>query len=204
VRRSVALERRRRSAPAVSPVYRFAWRFYLALAALGLVGLALLGRRIDLALFVDPAHWPLELGIGIFAGLALTLAWRLVARVSLRARRVEALLAEAIGPLSGGEVVALALISALGEEVAFRGALQEALGWVPAALAFGLLHVGPRRIFLVWTALALVGGLALGGLVAARGNLAPAIAAHFVFNLIQLARLGVAPRAESGGAEPSS
>jgi membrane protease YdiL (CAAX protease family) len=181
----------------MSPVYRFAWRFYLVLAGLGLVGLAVLGHAVDLALFVDRVHWAFDLSAGIGVGLALALVWRLVAALAPPARTLEALLGAAIGPLAASEVVALALISALAEEVAFRGALQEAIGYVPAAIAFGLLHVGPRRLYLIWTALALLGAFVLGALVATRGNLLPAIAAHLLFNLIQLARLGGATHGAS-------
>jgi membrane protease YdiL (CAAX protease family) len=53
-------------------------------------------------------------------------------------------------------------------------------------VVFGLLHTGPDRRFLVWTAFALAMGLVLGGLALVTGGvLAPALT-HFVVNFHNL------------------
>ncbi len=169
--------------------YRAAWGFYLVLALAGLAGLAAQGTRIELTLFVDPGGVGLDLALGVGAGALLLLLWRLAVWRSAAARRLEARLGELLGPIRRDELVALALISALAEEVAFRGALQGAIGYLPAALLFALLHVGPGAEFRLWTLFALAGGLVFGLLALERGALAAAIVAHLVVNLVQLDRI---------------
>ena len=187
----------------MSRFYRAAWIFYLLLAMGGLVGLVALERRIELALFFAPDGWWLDLGLGIATGGALLAFWTFVRRFSERARELERTLGALVGPLATEEVVSLAVVSAIGEEVAFRGALQGWLGLVPAAIFFTLLHVGPGPTFRPWTLFAAVGGFAFGGLVLWRGSLGGAIVAHLVVNAVQLrriARLAPAPPPEGEAA----
>jgi hypothetical protein len=183
--------------------YRAAWIFYLVLAVGGLVGLAARGERIALELFLAPARSLSDLALGLGAGLALVALWEGIRSFAPAARALESTLGALVGPLGAGEVAALALISAVGEEVAFRGALQSWLGLLPAAALFALLHVGPGPRFRWWTLFAAAGGLALGALVDATGVLAPAIVAHLVVNLVQLRRIATlgwtaADRARAG------
>ncbi len=91
-----------------------------------------------------------------------------------------------LGPLEGAEIVALALLSGLAEEIFFRGAMQAALGWPIATLAFALLHTGPGRAYRAWTLYAALAGLVLAGLVVWRGTLLGAIVAHAVVNGVNL------------------
>ena len=53
-------------------------------------------------------------------------------------------------------------MSALCEEVIFRGWLQNIIGFTWASLIFGLLHVPPQRSHWPWTLSATVMGLFLG------------------------------------------
>jgi hypothetical protein len=169
--------------------YRSAWIFYLLLAIAGLVGLVALGEPMDLRLFVDPASWWPDLGLGLGVGVLLLLLWALARRFLASARELERTLGALVGRLGGEEIAALALISAVGEEVAFRGALQSWIGLYPAAALFALLHVGPGATFRPWTLFALAGGLAFGLLVERRESLGAAIVAHLVVNLVQLKRI---------------
>ena len=81
------------------------------------------------------------------------------------------------------ELFVLAAASALGEELLFRGAMMDAWGLGLSSLVFAALHVPPRPRLWPWTASAFVLGLALGALTLWTGNLAAAVAAHFVINL---------------------
>jgi len=126
-----------------------------------------------------------------------------VRRFASGARVLEGMLARLIGPLAKGEQAALAVVSAIGEEVFFRGAVQSWLGLYAAAALFALLHVGPGRVFRLWTLFAIAGGLAFGTLVVWRGALGAAIVAHFVVNQTQLARLARL-EAERAAREPSA
>jgi uncharacterized protein len=175
-----------------SRFYRVAWAFYLVLALGGLVGLAAQGVVVGPRLLVDPASWWLDLGWGLAAGVTLLAAWLAARRLLAPARELERVMARLLGRTTRQEVVALALISALAEEVVFRGALQHAIGWVGAAAVFALLHVGPRAPFLLWSLFALLGGLVFGWIMELRQALVGPIVGHLMVNLVQLRRLSEA------------
>jgi len=185
-----------------SRLYRAAWLFYLVLGLGGVVGLAAQGRRIDLRLFVDPASWWIDLGVGAGTGTLLLAGWLVARRRLAPARELEEIMLTLLGRVSREEVVALALISAIAEEVAFRGALQQAIGWLGAAALFALLHAGPRAPFLVWSGFALVGGLVFGALVEWRQALLGPIVGHLLVNLVQLHRLAGSRRDDTAGLLP--
>jgi len=54
--------------------------------------------------------------------------------------------------------VALAVLSGFAEELFFRGAVQGAFGWLPATLAFAVLHSGPGKAFRLWILFAAIAG----------------------------------------------
>jgi len=99
-------------------------------------------------------------------------------------RRVAELVRQMFGPLTAARAAWLGLVSALGEELLFRGALQPVLGLVPAAIAFALVHCVAG-----WWLFALVMGLALGLLYAWDANLWPCVLAHALLNSVNLYRL---------------
>jgi hypothetical protein len=140
-------------------------------------------------LLVDRASWWLDLAWGVGAGTALLGGWLAARRLFAPARELERVMARLLGRVSRQEIVALALISAVAEEVAFRGALQHAIGGVGAAGIFALLHVGPRAPFLLWSLFALAGGLAFGWIMELRQALLGPIVGHLMVNLVQLRRL---------------
>lgn len=169
--------------------YRIAWIFYLVLAIAGLLWTGSQRGRLGLELFVDPGSWWIDLGAGVAIGGALLALWWALRRFVAAARTLEDELAALLAPLAVAEAVSLALISAVAEELFFRGALQGAIGYLPAAVLFALLHAGPGKGFRVWTLFALAGGLVLGALVALRGPLGGAIVAHVLVNGVNLVRL---------------
>jgi uncharacterized protein len=169
--------------------YRVAWLFYLVLAIAGLLWVGAQRGRLGVELFVDPGGWWIDLGSGLAIGAALLALWWLLCRYVSGARSLEIELARLLAPLSVAEAISLAIISAVAEELFFRGALQGALGFLPAAVLFALLHAGPGKSFRVWTLFAFAGGLALGGLVALRRPLGGAIVAHLLVNGVNLVRL---------------
>jgi membrane protease YdiL (CAAX protease family) len=67
-----------------------------------------------------------------------------------------------------------------------RGALQPWIGIWPQALLFALLHIGPGRRYLPWTAWALAVGAGFGYLAQATGDLGGPIVAHFTINFLNL------------------
>ena len=84
--------------------------------------------------------------------------------------------------VSRTNLVLVSLFSGIGEETLFRGAVQEEFGLVVAALAFGLVHVGPDRRYLVWTAWAIFAGFLFGALYDLSGGLLAPVVAHTAHN----------------------
>ena len=96
---------------------------------------------------------------------------------------------EFFGTLSRRDILIIAFSSSLGEELFFRGLLQPSIGLVLTSLIFGLLHVGTEKIFWLWTAMALVLGFVLGGMMEYTGNILAPLIAHFTINYFNLLSL---------------
>lgn len=159
-------------------------------SAMALAGLVLAAGRGDPDLYRlgDVSGTMLLVGpaIGAAIGLAVVALTRLATRHFQWARDLHASFRDLLGPLSGKEIVILALASSIGEEVLFRGALLPWLGVWWQGLVFALLHVGPGKRFLPWTASAFVLGVGFGALAEHTGSLGAPIAAHFVINALNL------------------
>jgi membrane protease YdiL (CAAX protease family) len=143
----------------------------------------------------SPALWLLAAApvIGVGLGLGVVALTRFATHRFQWAREIHASFRDLLGPLSGREVLILALASAIGEELLFRGALMPWMGiWLQAAV-FAALHIGPGRRFLPWTASAFALGVAFGALARWTGNLGGPIAAHFVINFLNLRYIVAAP-----------
>jgi CAAX protease family protein len=83
-------------------------------------------------------------------------------------------------------LVLVSVLSGVGEEAFFRGALQPALGIVATSILFGALHVGPDRRYLVWTLWAIGTGFLFGLLYEWTGGLLAPITAHVLHNAATL------------------
>ena len=124
----------------------------------------------------------------IAAALVIALSAVLTARTAMGRALAEALGA-ALGPLRVRDCAVLALVSGLGEEAVFRGALQPEVGLLWASLLFAAAHFVPRRGLRVWSVFALGAGLLLGALYAATGNLVAPVVAHASINAVNLRKL---------------
>lgn len=170
-------------------LYKLAWVFYLLLALAAIVWLGVREGTISWSLFLS---WPTALqdvGLGVAVGGALIGSWALARRYLASARQLEDELRGFLEGVETGEVLALALLSGLAEELFFRGAVQGAFGWVVATVLFTLLHTGPGASFRLWTVFAAVAGLTFAGLVVWRQSLLSAIVAHVVVNAVNLHHL---------------
>ena len=166
---------------------------YTGLAAAA-VGWGLVRGRPDV-FHLPPSTFPGHARplVGIAAGVALALALVFLSRWSehrfewarLLSREFHAIL----GELSSGEILLLAVTSSVGEELFFRGALLPDLGLWLSSAAFALPHIGPGVRFLPWTFTSFLVGLCLAGITLWTGDLAGAIAAHFLVNFINLRRI---------------
>lgn len=157
----------------------------LSLGAIGALWLA--WRPTPYLALPAPYAWPatLWLALAIVAGGALLQRYLPSYRYALR------LLAHAIAPLRlrAYEIVLLALLTGLGEELLFRGALLPRLGNLMQALLFGLLHPAGLRGWGYTLYTAAVGWL-LGAATVAFGSVWPAVAVHALVNAFGLWRLG--------------
>ncbi len=152
--------------------------FYGALAVAAAVWTGLRGREFA---FADSTAQSILLG---FLAAAVTVVLGvLLYRLLPVIRRISDELAPAL--VDGADKSSLVLISVfsgIGEEVFFRGAVQPEFGLVVAALAFGLVHIGPDRRYLVWTAWAVLAGFLFGFLYELSGGLLAPVIAHATHN----------------------
>ena len=131
--------------------------------------------------------------VGLSRSLEERFAW---------AQRLSREFQKLLGDLSDTDIAILAVASSVGEELLFRGFLQQALevhlfsgpygyAWAIflSGLLFGLIHVGGSRVYLPWTVMAIVMGWVLGYLFWATGHIAAPVATHFVVNFINLRRM---------------
>ena len=89
--------------------------------------------------------------------------------------------------LDGLGIVAIASLSALAEELVFRGLLLPWIGLFPQAILFGVAHAqlsGPSRW--VWVAWASIVGLALGAMFQLSGSLLGPMVSHALINGLNL------------------
>ena len=80
------------------------------------------------------------------------------------------------------DLILVSVFSGLAEEVFFRGAVQPEFGLVVAALAFGIVHIGPDRRYLIWTVWAILAGFLFGFLYRFSGGLLAPVVAHSLHN----------------------
>jgi membrane protease YdiL (CAAX protease family) len=170
-------------------LYRLAWSLYLGMAVAGALWIGIRRGVIPVSLFFDVRLWWLDLLLGIGAALLLLGFWKGAESLMPMARELDRQLMAALGPLEPAEVIGLAVLSGFAEELFFRGAVQGAFGWLPATLAFAVLHSGPGRAFRLWTVFAGLAGLLFAGLMVWRGNLLAPIVGHFLVNAVNLRRL---------------
>src|SRR5690349_11094566 len=127
-----------------------------------------------------------SLGLGIAFGLVVVIASRVSVQRFVWAQQLHLELQPFARSLSPAAVIVLALLSAAGEELLFRGLLQPWMGLWPQALLFGLVHQMPGPSRWIWVSWALVVGLALGVLFEVTGSLAGPLAAHALVNGLNL------------------
>lgn len=159
--------------------------------AMALLGLLLSAGRGDADVYrLDEtrAGWWLAVSllVGLAAGIATVIATRVLVNRFAWGAQLQRDFHAILGDLSPREIWILAVASAIGEELLFRGALLPWIGLGPQALLFGALHLGPRRRHLVWTAWAVAMGAVFGALAQATGDLGGPIVAHFTINFLNL------------------
>ena len=173
--------------------FRSAGLIYGSLTLLALILITLRGGTVELEALAgtDPG---VAAGAGIIAAASLLILVGLAG--SLEAlRQLETMIEGVIGRISHGEALALAAMSAVGEEFFFRGALQPFLGLTLTSVLFACCHLAPRGANRwTWPILALPAGFVFGWLQLTTGGLVAPVVAHFLFNWVQLTRLATRSR----------
>jgi membrane protease YdiL (CAAX protease family) len=130
-----------------------------------------------------------SLALGITLGLLIVIVTRACVSRFEWARRLHQELRPLAHGITSTGIIVLAALSALGEELLFRGLLEPWLGLVPQALLFGLLHQVRGASRWVWMAWATAVGLVFGAMFELTGSLFGPIAAHAVVNALNLSYL---------------
>ncbi len=177
-------------------------------AILGVIAWILAGLVGDLNLLewhnLHGTELYVDAGIGAVVGILVVWASNVLDRKAEWARELGRQFGKVLGSLSVTEAFIFAAASAVGEELLFRGFLQQALtevvfsgawadwaGLVVASLAFGMLHVGPNfKKMWPWTVMAIVLGAGFGWMYLYTGNILAPILAHFTINFFNLQSIG--------------
>jgi membrane protease YdiL (CAAX protease family) len=167
-------------------------RLFALIAAYGAVGAVAAGLSVSLG--HDPlacdawlgtrgtAATLVSLGLGVCLGATTIAASRIMVRRAAWARALHAALRPAVHGAGDGGLLAVAVTSAAGEELLFRGLLMPILGVIASSVLFGVLHQIRGRARWGWMAWAAVMGLFFGCVFAATGSLVGPIVAHAMVN----------------------
>lgn len=123
-------------------------------------------------------------------GLVVLLATSAISMIVLPLDRIFAsiglvknFMARTLGGISIWSAVGLSLMSAVSEEILFRGALQPLIGIPLAVTAYVVIHAGPHGIFSAWSLQSIALGAAFSTIFEQTGNLLLVIVIHFFVNL---------------------
>jgi membrane protease YdiL (CAAX protease family) len=159
--------------------------FYLLMTLVGLGLILVQDLEFETAVLGEGSDVGRDALLGAGSGLLVVgITWLCRGLESVQTLNKE--LRALLGNPSSLAIAGLAVSSAVGEEIFFRGALQPLLGFWITAVLFGLLHGGSSRRFRVWTAFAMVAGLLLGGLATYTENLLAPILCHMTINYFNL------------------
>ena len=141
--------------------------------------------------------WGLALGLAaavpLFGGLILTVHYPLGSLKCLQ-RDVERLIVPLFGRSTAGELLVIALLAGIGEELLFRGVIQRGveqlsgspwLGLAIASVLFGLAH----PISKTYVVMAALVGVYLGWTLIETDNLFVPVVAHAVYDFVALVYL---------------
>jgi membrane protease YdiL (CAAX protease family) len=129
---------------------------------------------------------PESIMLGLGASLALLLISFIIAFTYEPFRKsLEALDSLILGKIKTADIIPIALLSGLGEEVFFRGILQEETGILFTSVCFALMHF-PGKQYWIYSLWALFASLFLGNIYDYTHNLFIVIMAHVLNNLLAL------------------
>lgn len=136
--------------------------------------------------FKSSLQYPIDLTTGAVVGLIVSFILQKGGGKSRWSKNLLMEMKSLLGHLNKRESFLLAILSALSEEVFFRGFLMNKIGILWSTLIFGLAHFPRNRTFLLWTIEATAMGFLFGYLFYYSGNLIAPATAHFIINLSSL------------------
>ena len=152
--------------------------FYGALAIAAALWNGLRGRNFSIG---DSP--PIGILLGLLAAVGtVSLGIAIYRLVPVMRKMTEELAPELVDRMGAADLVLISVFSGVGEEMFFRGAVQPEFGITVAALAFGLVHIGPDRRYLIWTVWAVLAGFLFGFLYRYSGGLIAPVVAHSLHN----------------------
>lgn len=160
--------------------------FYLVLAAIGLMIGYFSHNNLLSVTTVQESLYP-HSSLAIIALLLTGVLWiqsQLFRDLFPTYRVIEQALTSTLRGLSPAALIYLSIISAIGEEVLFRVAIQPSIGMLPTALCFALLHSGPLGRLNAWVLSAFIRGLLMAWVFDRTGVLWPSLLGHMMINLI--------------------
>ncbi|MFT7620858.1 MAG: membrane protease YdiL (CAAX protease family) [Myxococcota bacterium] len=137
----------------------------------------------------SPESTWLQIAVGLGVGLLTVAGGRVIERRFAFAQRLAADIAQTLPSLGPGAIIMVAVCSSVGEELFFRGAMQDVAGlWVTAGV-FGVVHGFFERRYLWWMVFASVMGLVFGAMTAWLGSILAPTLAHFTVNALNIHQL---------------
>lgn len=174
------------SSPAPPSMVRMAAIFYAGMTAVAFAWAGIAGR---LPFWIEGPpdsqsilRWS---AVGVLGGLWVVIASRLMMRLRF-AQDMAAIMRQMLGPLTWRQAFLLALMSSIGEELLFRGAMQPTLGLGLTCLIFAAMHWPMSAQLIPWTISAGLMGYAFGWSFDRSGHVLGPVIAHFVINFINL------------------
>ena len=128
----------------------------------------------------------IHLALGVSLAIFLHALTKELNAKSEWSRRLTSWFQSELGHINTRTIFVLALSSGIGEELLFRGVIQQKTGVLFASLLFGLMHWPPRKELRSWTYMAGVVGLLLGTITELTSSILPAIITHVLINFLNL------------------
>ncbi len=167
--------------PSTSALVGISTLFYGVMSVIGLALIAAQDTPAKEVIFGSGANGIRDTLVGAGAGLAVVaVSW--LTRNLPSSRRLSDELSAVLGRPDTSTIAILAVTSAVGEELLFRGALQPLIGFWPTVLLFGIIHGGTNPKLRTWAIFATLAGILLGWLTTATDNLLAAILCHLTVN----------------------
>lgn len=130
-----------------------------------------------------------SLFLGVFSGVIIAVLSEGITRFTKWGRSIRTVMRLILGRPHFVDAFLLAFLSALGEELIFRGLLLPYAGLVGSSALFGLVHVIPRKRLWLWSVYATAAGFVFGILAIETGGILAPFAAHFAVNFTGLTTL---------------